>query len=437
MKGTVLDITSPKQNPWPLFWYIQLLLVLVPVNVISALGIAGVWSTGAHALVGAVPGTETEVALTVIGTLLLYISSLALMLRVVRLKKLRDELIWIRGHEGAILWYAKGFILIGTSIFIVFTILGFRHAFIESWLTSRRLLEVRLMNNYHTGVPSQIIPILFWIGYILSMLGGFTFRLKRKSQGFFILLYSLFLTSALGNKAPIVITILLWIIAARMEIPKSWYSLRTVAFGGFSLIFVGGLIYALFLRQYPNAGFSEFILYVLSRLGIGQMNGTYITFGWAKTDELPVGNYYWGLIPGASFLNKEYINYQKVIMMISEGYSYTEMGVVNSYFIAEAFAIGGYPLLWLSPIIVAVTSAIAMVILRKMFKFLLWKPIAPQMSLVLFLLTHDITGGFNGFPFLKSVLLVASLLSFALLPIKFWRSLRISKIIILVPRDEQ
>ena len=434
MKGTVLDITRPKQNPWPLLWYLQLLLVLVPVNVISALGIAGIWSTGARALMGAVPGTETEVALTVIGTLLLYILSLALMLRVVRLKELRDELIWIRGHEGDILWYAKTFILIGTSIFIVFTILGFRHAFIESWLTSRRLLEVRLMNNYHTSVPSQIIPILFWIGYLLSMLGGFTFRLKRRSQGFFILLYSLFLTSALGNKAPIVITILLWIISARMEIPKSWYSLRTIAFGGFSLIFVGGLIYALFLRQYPNAGFSEFILYVLSRLGIGQMNGTYITFGWAKTDELPGGNYYWGLIPGASFLNKEYINYQKVIMMISEGYSYTEMGVVNSYFIAEAFAIGGYPLLWLSPIIVAVTSAIAMVILRKMFKFLLWKPIASQMSLVLFLLTHDITGGFNGFPLLKSTLLVASLLFFALSPIKFWRSIRIPKIIILVQR---
>ena len=434
MKGTVLDITRPKQNPWPLFWYLQLLLVLVPVNVISALGIAGVWSTGARALLGAVPGTETEVALTVIGTLLLYISSLALMLKIANLKKLRDELTCIRGHERTILWYAKTLILIGTSIFIIFSILGFRHAFIETWLTSRRLLEVRLMNNYHTSVPSQIIPILFWIGYLLSILGGFAFRLKRRRQGFFILLYSLFLTSALGNKAPIVITILLWIISARIEIPKSWYSIRTMAFGGFGLILVGGLIYALFLRQYPNAGFSEFFLYVLSRLGIGQMNGTYITFGWAETGAIPAGNYYWGLMPGASFLNKEYINYQKVIMMISEGYSYTEMGVVNSYFIAEAFAIGGYPLLWLSPIIVAVTSAIAMVILRKMFKFLLWKPIAPQMSLVLFLLTHDITGGFNGFPLLKSAFLVASLLFFALWPIRLYRSLWIHKVILRAQR---
>jgi len=108
--------------------------------------------------------------------------------------------------------------------------------------------------------------------------------------------------------------------------------------------------------------------------------------------------------------------------MVTEGYDFTEMGVANSYLIAEAFAIGGYPLVWLSPIIVALASVVGIMVFRKILAFLLWRPLAPQLSMVLFLITHDITGGFNGFPLFKGLITVSTILFFVLWPIKMWRS---------------
>ena len=421
MRGTILDITRFRENPWPILWYIQLLVVLVPVTVVSVVGIEGIWATGARILLAAVRGSETEIALIVLGTLLLYISSLAIFLRTAGLKALSDEITFIKGHERIISQYAWGLMIVGTLVFAIFGVLGFRHAFIASWLGSERLLKVRLANTYEIGVPSQVIPVFFWIAYILSMLGGLYFRLQQRRDGILFGLYSLFLASAPGNKAPVIIATLLWIIAARIGIPKVIYSLKAVVSGGVGLVVVAGLIYWTFQRQYPDAVFSQFVLYVLSRLGVGQMNGTYSTFGLAMSGNLPIGEYYWALIPGASFLNREYVNYQKVLMMVTEGYGFTEMGVVNSYFIAEAFAIGGYPLVWLSPIIVALSSVVGIVCLRRMLGYLVWRPLAPQLSLVLFLVTHDITGGFNSFPLFKGLIVVGMMLFAALWPIKVWR----------------
>jgi len=422
MRGTILDITRFRENPWPIFWYIQLLLVLVPVIVVSVVGIEGIWTTGARVLLGAIPGTEIEIAFMTIGTLFLYIVSLAFFLRIVGLKALQDEIIFIKDCKRVIFQCAWGLIFVGTFILVIFEVFGFRHAFITSWLSSERLLEVRLANVYKSSVPSQIIPVFFWISCFLSMFGGFVFRLKQKKHGILFGLYSLFLVSAPGDKAPVIIVILLWLIAARIRIPRVIYSFKIVVLGSVGLVFVGSLIYFLFRQQYPDAGFSEFILYVLSRLGVGQMNGTYATFGLAMSGNFPVGEYYWGLIPGANFFNREYVNYQKVLMMVTEGYDFTEMGVANSYFIAEAFAIGGYPLVWLSPIIVALASVVGIMVFRKMLAFLLWRPLAPQLSLVLFLITHDITGGFNGFPLFKGLIAVSTILFFVLWPIKMWRS---------------
>ena len=83
-------------------------------------------------------------------------------------------------------------------------------------------------------------------------------------------------------------------------------------------------------------------------------------------------DFYWHMFPGAR-LFVDYVDYQKVLMMVTEGYGYSEMGVKNSYFIAEAYAMGGFCVNVLSPIIVAFSTALGLIILIDLLKRIVGK----------------------------------------------------------------
>ena len=135
------------------------------------------------------------------------------------------------------------------------------------------------------------------------------------------------------------------------------------------------------------------------------MAGVYETFGLEKSGSLPKGDFYWHMFPGASlFVN--YIDYQKALMMVTEGYGYSEMGVKNSYFIAEAFAIGGYPLMFLSPFIVAFSTALGLIVLVDLLKRIVGSKLSWPIAMLLCVKTQSITGGFSSFPLLKGVILI-------------------------------
>jgi len=418
MRGTVLDITRPKENPWSLFWYAQLLLVLIPIAVVSNVSIEELQETNSRVLNGAVPGTETEIAYTVLGTITLYTMALSLFLRMLGLRRLRDEIAYISGHYRVLLYYSSGLVILSFILLAIFNLFGFKHAFLAALSGTQSLLKTRLHNAYEAGMPSQLIPMLFWAGYVLSILGGMLFRLRYKMRGFLLLTIALFIASGPGNKAPVIIAILLWLAAARVIVPPKLASMRSFAIAAAGLFILTFLSYSLYKAQYPQANFLEFPSYLMLRLGVGQMAGTYVTLGLAHTGELPQGEYYWALVPGASFVNPEYINYQKMLMIVSEGYSYKEIGVKNSYFISEACAIGGGVLLWLSPIIVAFSTALGILIFKMIFQVIFFRPISPQLAIVMYLLTHDITGGFAAFPLLKGIIVQGLLLAILFFPVK-------------------
>ncbi len=418
MKGTVMDITRPRENPWPLFWYIQLLLVLIPVVVISIVGIEQIQASGTRVLNGAVPNAESTIAGIVLGTITIYVLSLSVFLRLLRLRNLRDEIVFIKKQRSKIIYYGWGLTTLAIALFAMFYIVGFRHAFITSLLGSESLLRVRLHNAYDVGIPVQIIPSLFWVGYLLSIFSGFTFRLKSKIRSVLFFTVAVFIVSAPGNKAPVVISILLWFMAARIKMPRALLSPRSIFIAGATLLLFGILIYGLFKWQYPNADIAAYPKYVLNRIGVGQMGGTYVTFGYAYSGNFPEGEYYWALIPGASLINPEYINYQKALMMISEGYEFNKIGVKNTYFISEAYAIGGWWLVWLSPVIVAFSTAIGLKLYMILFRSFFFAAVAPQLALILYLSTHDITGGFAAFPLLKGAIVQGTILLILISPIK-------------------
>jgi len=418
MKGTVLDITKPRENPWALLWYMQLVLVLVPMVTVTAVGIEQMQAFGTSVLNGAIPGTESIIASIVLGTITIYVLSLSLFLRFLRLRNLHDEIVYIKKQRSKAIYYGWSLTALAVAIFAVFYAMGFRHAFITSLLGTESLLRVRLHNAYDISLPAQIIPSLFWVGYLLSIFSGFVFRLKRRNTSALFFAVALFIVSAPGNKGPVVMAILLWFMAARVQMPRGIISIKSIFTTGVALLLLGIIIYGLFKWQYPNANMAEYPAYIINRIGIGQMAGTYVTYGFAYSGSFPEGDYYWALIPGASIINPAYINYQKVLMLISEGYEYNKIGVKNTYFISEAYAIGGWWLVWLSPIIVALSTAVGIKLYKILFRLFFFAAVAPQLAMIIYLVAHDITGGFNAFPLLKGVIVQGSILLILLFPIK-------------------
>jgi len=403
LKNTLFDITYLRDNPWPLLWYFTLATVLVPLVIVSALGIENT-----PGLYKAQPGTESLVALITITTLIEYIVALAFSLKLFKLRFRRDivgkPLSEKRLHEVAF-----ALTLFGLLILMLFYLLGYKHAFLSAFLEKRYLIRVRLANKYASHVPSQIAAILPLVGYILCALAGYIGR-KKLLESFGYLAFGILFLSAPGDKAPPIWGIIIWVLAQGALLPKRMLSVRSViGLGLILMVSVGGLYLAVSI-QMPGMTRDMFLRYLLVRLGLGQMAGVYETIGLIQTNSLPEGNFYLHMIPGVRFIT-HYIDYQKALMMITEGYGYTEMGVKNTLFIAEAWAIGGLWFALFSPIIVGLSTAIGLLVLIPITRRIVGRKLAPSFGLFLYLKTHNITGGFSSFPLFKGLILMLGYLS--------------------------
>ncbi len=406
LKGTVLDISCLRDNPWPVIWYLQLFFTLLPLVVVGYLGIENI-----SMLYIAKPGLETPVAVAVIMTLLLYIFFLAFFLRVFGLYR-RKVLCFTRSDfsdiSKRIAKFCNFLSIIGLLLLVAFYILGYQHAFLFSLIYDVPLLQVRLHNAYATNVPSQVRSILFLIGYLLAILSGYYGRYKITGSLLYFLI-ALFILTSPGDKASFVFPFIFWLLAYGKPLPQSPFSRQALRFILFFVIAVLGLVYLVVnVQTGHNISIQEFCYYLLNRLGVGQMAGVYETAGLVKEGNSLVGDFYWHMIPFARFF-VDYVDYQKYLMMITEGYGFSEMGVKNTYFLAEAYAIGGTYLAIFSPVIVAFSTSFGLLLLIAMFKFFFGNDlpsIAAPLSIALYLKTHDITGGFSSFPLLKGLLLI-------------------------------
>lgn len=403
LKGTVLDPTNLRQNPWPLLWYLQVALVLIPLLVISFLSIDNI-----QVLYLAQPGTESYVAVITMLTLLLYILSLGFFLRFFGLSYTKcfsksplpdDFTVYKRAND-----LSFTILLFGLFLVISFYFLGYKHAFITSIVTDTSLLQVRLANKYNSHVPSQIASMLFVVGYILAMLSGYLGRYNMK-KSLLYLMVSIFLLTAPGDKAPLVEAVILWAFAQGKLLPKHVFSPKIFKISLVTIVSTIGLICFALSLQARELSLILFGRYLLNRLGVGQMAGMYETFGLVESGLFPEGDYFWHMIPFAS-LFIDYVDYQKALMMISENVGFAQMGVKNTYFVAEAYAIGGPLLMWLSPIVVGFVTALGMYILIRLSRIFFGRELSVLIATPLYLLTHNITGGFSGFPFLKGIILL-------------------------------
>jgi hypothetical protein len=400
LKDTLLDITYPRENPWGFLWYFSLIIVLVPLILVSYLGIDRIEVFYiAHA------GLEFPVATITIVSLIVYILSLGLFLRLFGLCfQCRNSPPHYKFSYGKLERVCFSLSLLGLLLLGGFSLLGYRHAFVTSLIEGTPLLNIRLANKYSSQVPSQVAALVPLTGYLLAIFSGYIGR-YRLAKSAACLAIALLILAAPGDKAPLVYGVLLWTFAQRALMPRRFLSLKFLGWLMFVLIVSLALIYPIYsLQVSQKSSFEEFGVYLVNRLGIGQMAGMYETFALAEQGHRFSSDFSWHLVPFAKFF-VNYVDYQKYLMMVTEGYGFAEMGVKNSYFAAEAYAIGGWGLVALSPVIVGFTSSLGLYCLIRMFKSAVGSGL-DIVAVPIYLMAHNITGGFSSFPLLKGLLML-------------------------------
>ena len=126
------------------------------------------------------------------------------------------------------------------------------------------------------------------------------------------------------------------------------------------------------------------------------------------------------MVPGASFFI-DYIPYDKALMMVTEGYGYSEMGVKNSFFISEAYGIGGMLLVFFSPIVVGMCYALGSYFLYLFLKKFFGYAVSVIFTLPIYILSSALTGGFSSFPLFKGLLLEVLCLGVIWMVFQFFR----------------
>lgn len=395
-RKTALNLDLNKGATYPLLMMQSLISIIPAYLLIQFYGVEQ-FSSSFHV---ATNDVAFSTGLWIVYSLYLFAISLAVALKFCPLPKRVDSstLPLISHSEKA---FAAAALLTGLLLLTVgILFLGYQHAFLYSLMTGDLLLRVRLDNVYQSSLPTQISYLFRLCSWILAVHAGRALAERLRARSFFFLVAALLLASVRGDKAPLVGILILYLIARMSLKPIKFSPIKLFLY---SIMGVSSVLFMLFWIvkiQYPDLSVEDYSIYLANRAGVGQMAGAYESFAVGRLN----GSFFWHMIPFASIF-VDYPIYDKELMVLVEGVDRLDIGVKNSLFISEAFGIGGYPLLLISPVVVGVSYAISLLIGYKGLKFLFGRPIAFAYFLPLFMMSMDITGNFSSFPFLKSCIL--------------------------------
>jgi len=187
--------------------------------------------------------------------------------------------------------------------------------------------------------------------YLIGYYGICHYRLRRYSNLFYLSFFTAIIVMLLDlSKAPIVILILYYFLIKYKHSEKTIRLRKYLILGTFVLIFVYSLAFGL--------GFFESLPRIAHRLFVSQYVGIPIAF-----EVFPVHHDYLGINSISGFVSKifggDYIPYARILMEFGNplGTSKGTAGYMSTYFLAEGFAMSGYPTMVISIIIIPVFLA--------------------------------------------------------------------------------
>jgi hypothetical protein len=277
-------------------------------------------------------------------------------------------------------------------IFFVWLFYGVGHSFSLSIFSNENIgiARMALNDNIITKFSKHFFTILSPI--LIIIVASPVFK-EIKLLRVLSLLSILFLATWGGSKAPVLLLFLIyfatWATFSKFKI--SFISFIKVLFFTVILLFI---VYHVVLLQYPHmTDLSVFFDYFFQRVFVAQMIGIYEQFSLNIHDTL----YFLHGIPFSSFFI-DYPVFHKDLMMISEDRSDpSSIGIKNTYFVAEAYAMGGWYFIIQAVIIFTLNLALSYVLLFKTLNILIANNKAfNKLISSIFLFSYiSVTGGFS------------------------------------------
>lgn len=275
---------------------------------------------------------------------------------------------------------------------------GYEHSFIGAVWGDEDLMTIRLRNSYSDALPQHFQTYGRYAVILTAVLLGVT-GVNLSNLVFFAIFSLVFYSSSFfGDKSPIVQSILLYFFAKYGNNNSKLMSNWRLFFIAFATLLIAYIVVKV---QDADA---DFIAFMFNRIGIGQIQGVYEQF----VLKIQKFDYIYNELPLSGLFINSGGDYSKDIMMNTFGLYLkdNEVGVMNSYFIGEAYAVGGYMFLFLSPIIVAFNVCLVchLMIHAMMRYFKLNKTVAQNVSVLFGTSIMSLTVDLGGLIFFKKLI---------------------------------
>lgn len=256
-------------------------------------------------------------------------------------------------------------------------------------------------------------PILLTLIKMYGYFGIFLLALINTSRVSVILKFLLLMLSSIcvvwtGEKGPLIVALMGYWFVMEYDARRKIRVLRLILVG----LAIGTLAAAATAIVGVEGEFTVMEFYFI-RTFLGQISGLFQTIGLVDPDP----KYFLGWIPFAGSINDNLPVFARDLMIITEGDTATS-GTKNTFFLAEAYGAGGWIMLLLAPVIVAVSLVASLHLLRSLsFKYVDAK--FSICAIFLFMINSWLTSGMAGFPAFRGFFFTLFVLITIAAPYKF------------------
>ncbi|HFG1877171.1 TPA: hypothetical protein ACGF2C_002037, partial [Vibrio cholerae] len=277
-------------------------------------------------------------------------------------------------------------------IVVAWLVFGTGHSFIKSISLEQSISQARM--ELKENAISKFLKYYFIIlsPLLATILASPAFDGKRLYR--FLLLFGVIVMASWGgSKGPLLSLFIIYFVTIA-TFSNYRLSVKSLLFGVFLLFLLMFLVYQVVLLQYPHLkNVTLFFDYFYQRVFVAQMIGIYEQFSL----NIHSVRYFLHSIPFASFFVDVPV-FHKDLMMISEGrIDPSSIGIKNTYFVAEAYAMGGWFFILSAVFIYAINFAISyLIVLFALNKFLVSNLSFNKIISAFFLFSYiSVTGGFS------------------------------------------
>lgn len=319
-----------------------------------------------------------------------------------------EPVLTYRNEEGYRLFVYYTVLVTLLLIFIVWIILGIGHTFTLSVFFDVNVSEHRyaLQRERFTSFLRHYFTIIS--PFLAALIASPLFKNRVVTRVF--LLFSVFFIASWGGAKGSIIMVFLVYFVAWATFKKLKLSLKSTVLFVFFVFTLTLITYKIVVTQYPKlTDFYLFFDYLYQRIFVAQMIGVYEQFSLHIMNSF----YFFHGVPFASFFIDFPVFHKDLMMITEDRIDPSNIGIKNTYFIAEAYAMGGWLFILPAVIIYAVNFALSyLMMLFALNKFLVNNPPFNKIIVSIFLFSYlSVTGGFSDLMLFKIMIMLFILLA--------------------------